>query len=128
MANQLKDKIEQSLSISLKEAKSKLKALEDNSNKHLVSQDKDQALREQKILFIEKENLKMTQRLEELFEENRILQTKLSTSEIQVKQLEVQNKIKDDEKKRESDVLKEYYSKKLEETRNNSDNSAVLER
>ena len=117
-----------SLQSQVQELRTKIRGLEDQLTKAHLSHDKDQALREQKAQFIEQENKRVLMRLEELLGENKELAKRLQESESELKQAGISLKVKEEEKRKEMEILKEHYQKKLEEKKGDSSAVADLER
>jgi hypothetical protein len=56
----------------------------------------------------------MTHRVDELFLENKHLTKKLQDCESELKAADIQVKIKEEEKKKELEIMKDFYQKKME--------------
>lgn len=69
--------------------KTKLRSLEDQHTKAQLSNEKDQALFQQKSQFIETENKKLTSRVDELYQENRNLSKRLQDCESELRQSDI---------------------------------------
>jgi hypothetical protein len=111
----------------VRDMQAKLKMIEEQLGKSLSSIEKENALKDQKLQYLEKENASLLGRVESLGAESRQSLEKLGFFESQFKQSEVQVKLKDEEKKKEIEIVKEFFSKKVEESKH-SENSALLEK
>eukprot|EP00347_Sterkiella_histriomuscorum_P021939 403332245 len=113
--NETKENIENQLQTQIKDYQLRLKNAEDSGLKSQIQYEKDQALKEQKLSFMERDNQNLTYRVEQLFNENRQLLEKIALLENQLKQSDQHSRNKDEEKKKEIEIMKEFFQKKIDE-------------
>ena len=92
----------------------------------MLNYDKEAALKDQKFLFTDQENRRLAARNDDLNRDYRDVCGRLQNCESQLKQSEISLKLKEEEKKKEVETLKEHYQKKIQETQNKSSTDGTV--